>query len=920
MAVIDFGNLDGAYNMLTHDLSYGVAGAVENGGDFSYGNNLSPLDDIELTGVSLSYVGGANPIAGLMRKIEIAIGNGNETNPDVVIDIGLNVTASLIGDSNDSAENEAVYRFILGGVTTFNFTGSSAGIVAAGDFFDAANGEVIRRGQSDGLTLAGDDTFSGIGANDSFLRGDGDTVTTGARVTGGWDTFSGVFDVVYGDVRQVDAATLFGGNDIYAMTGNWTGDAQTAFFGDAQSVQNGAFVRGGDDTITGVAGTTNIYDIFLDVENVSGASTVEGGDDNVMVAGSGTINVFGDTRDIGGGSEVTGGNDRIDVSAATGAALVYGDFNDITGMSTVTAGNDTLIGGSGNNLLVGDVSQVDTGTGAFVTAGNDLLQGGAGNDSLYGDIRFDATPIGVYGDDTLEGGPGADFLNGNGGEDWASYASSAAAVNVRMDSNTYAGGDAAGDILLNIENILGSDFNDILFGDGGNNRLRGGEGGDLMRGGAGVDTVMGEGGDDNIWIENGDVQTGDIYDAGAGDQDQMLIRVTGGPLDLRQVTISNFEKMRVDNQWSGLLTVSINAQQLLDNFGDVFVEPHFGNSFELDVFLDSLADADLSGITFGGFAAFGDYVRLRGTSADNALTGTNVQDSILGEGGDDTLRGGDENDTLEGGAGNDQLFGGSAGDTLEGGDNDDLLVGGASGDWLIGGDGIDTVSYVDASDRVRIDLLNPFNNTGDAVADTVEGVEAYEGSSFGDTMLGDNGQNVLFGGGGGDLMRGRAARDTLEGQAGDDNLNGGKGRDRLEGGLDDDDLFGSTGKDALFGGRGNDTLDGGDGRDNLNGGRDDDLLDGGANDDVITGGLGNDTFVFADGHGTDTITDFDALNAAEKIDLSAVSAITSIGDITNAGGAGSQQGADVLIDTGGGNSILLLNVSLGDLDAGDFIF
>ncbi|MEZ5714935.1 MAG: calcium-binding protein, partial [Paracoccaceae bacterium] len=69
--------------------------------------------------------------------------------------------------------------------------------------------------------------------------------------------------------------------------------------------------------------------------------------------------------------------------------------------------------------------------------------------------------------------------------------------------------------------------------------------------------------------------------------------------------------------------------------------------------------------------------------------------------------------------------------------------------------------------------------------------------------------------------------------------------------------------------------------------------------------------------------DFEATNNAEKIDLSGISAITSLADL-NLGsatlGAATQVGADVVIDTGGGNSITLTGVSLGDLDANDFVF
>ena len=64
------------------------------------------------------------------------------------------------------------------------------------------------------------------------------------------------------------------------------------------------------------------------------------------------------------------------------------------------------------------------------------------------------------------------------------------------------------------------------------------------------------------------------------------------------------------------------------------------------------------------------------------------------------------------------------------------------------------------------------------------------------------------------------------------------------------------------------------------------------------------------------------IDAAEQIDLSAVSAIASLADLDLAdpnAGAVTQVGADVVIDLSGGNSVTLLNVRLGDLDAGDFL-
>ena len=350
----------------------------------------------------------------------------------------------------------------------------------------------------------------------------------------------------------------------------------------------------------------------------------------------------------------------------------------------------------------------------------------------------------------------------------------------------------------------------------------------------------------------------------------------------------------------------------------------------------SAAGGDLSGESLFGFGGTinGGNDRITGSDTnDDTISGEGSQilssaitggdDLLFGMGGDDiiageawqfdggTVIGGD--DLLEGGEGNDALFGEVAiltsgtvlsggNDTLRGGNGNDTLNGGAGGDTLNGGDGLDIATYDDAMAKVRIDLLDLTKNQGDALGDSYISIERFAGGSFNDTFLADNTRNWMAGGDGADELRGRGGRDTLLGDEGVDTLNGGKGRDRLEGGADGDLLLGLGGRDNLRGGKGNDTLEGG------------------AGDDTQTGGKGDDTFVFEDANGEDVITDFDALDDGEKIDLSAVTALNEIGDLTGPGGAASQQGMDVLIDTGGGNSIRLQGVSLGDLDANDFIF
>ena len=70
----------------------------------------------------------------------------------------------------------------------------------------------------------------------------------------------------------------------------------------------------------------------------------------------------------------------------------------------------------------------------------------------------------------------------------------------------------------------------------------------------------------------------------------------------------------------------------------------------------------------------------------------------------------------------------------------------------------------------------------------------------------------------------------------------------------------NSGDDSLNGGAGNDTIRGGEGNDTLNGG---------AGDDFINGGAGNDVYVFAPGHGNDTLTEDDEGREDNYVDLSA---------------------------------------------------
>ena len=184
------------------------------------------------------------------------------------------------------------------------------------------------------------------------------------------------------------------------------------------------------------------------------------------------------------------GNDRID--AGGGDDYVVG-----------SDGADSLDGGPGNADLVvylwsKSAVSVDLASGRSsggtadgdTVSGFEQLAGSAHEDTLMGDAGANAL-YGKGGADLLRGRAGADRLFGEEGSDTADYSGSNAAVSVNLARATASGGHAAGDTLVGIENLVGSDHADTLGGGTGGSKLTGGGGADrfVLAAGHGDDTI-----------------------------------------------------------------------------------------------------------------------------------------------------------------------------------------------------------------------------------------------------------------------------------------------------------------------------------------------------------------------------------------------------------------------------------------------
>jgi Ca2+-binding RTX toxin-like protein len=139
------------------------------------------------------------------------------------------------------------------------------------------------------------------------------------------------------------------------------------------------------------------------------------------------------------------------------------------------------------------------------------VDGFSGDDVLYGGTGFDDLR-GNTGNDQINGGAGADYLDGGADFDLVRYDFATAAVTVSLANGASNTGEAAGDVLLNFEGIVGSNFADALIGDGNANTFFGGLGADAIAGGAGGDTLNGGDGADFLFGE----ADGDLIVGGAG--------------------------------------------------------------------------------------------------------------------------------------------------------------------------------------------------------------------------------------------------------------------------------------------------------------------------------------------------------------------------------------------------------------------
>ncbi|MDO9233516.1 MAG: hypothetical protein Q8N02_00535 [Methylotenera sp.] len=632
---------------------------------------------------------------------------------------------------------------------------------------------------------AGNDVLEGLGGADAFTGGSGnDTVSYAHSIAGVTADLSGTFagtndasgDQFFGIENLTGSNfddSLYGdGNDNILDGGlgtnllNGGGGFDTASYLSATGAVTITLTGGGAGNITG-AGRT---DTLVSIERVIGSSfadTINGsaGDDWIDGGlGADTINAGGGNDTISFASATGGRTVVLNTSSSDGKVLsnfenLYGSaFGDVL---TGDGNNNVIEGGLGNDVLDG-AGGVDTVSyslaasavsvnisGASVLgvavnastggADNDTLSnfenitGSAFNDVLIGDAGNNVINSGD-GDDLLIGGAGADTLIGGNGTDTVSYVNALSGISVTINGVGTLG-DANGDVLTGIENLIGSAFDDVITGDGGNNVIDGGLGIDIIDGGAGIDTIT--------YLTAASAVTVNLGNAG--------VNATGGA---GNDTLTNFENI-IGSNFNDTLTGDGSANTIEGGLGDDVLNGAGGVDTVSYENASGSVSVNISGLVVSGVAA-------------NASAGAAGNDGLSNF------------ENITGSAFNDILIGDANSNVINGGAGDDILIGGAGADTLIGGAGNDTASYINAASAVRATLGGAaLTHLGDALGDTFSGIENLTGSNFNDILYGDSGNNMLIGGLGNDDLRGYDGNDTIDATQGFDQVYGGNGDDTI---------------------------------------------------------------------------------------------------------------------------------------------
>ncbi|CAK0743880.1 serralysin [Gammaproteobacteria bacterium] len=874
----------GGTDLVVASLTYTLGAEVENLTLTGSGANINGMGNTQAN--TINGNGGDNILDGGAGADTLIGKGGNDTYVvDNVGDTGVEVagggTDDLVLASVTYTIPDKVEDLTLTGSANINGTGNTQGNTITGN-----SGDNTLDGQ------AGVDTLIGGDGDDTYIVDNvGDVVTEQAAE--GTDLV--LASVTYTLADNLENLTLTGSSAIDG-TGNTQDNIITGNSG-KNTLDGGAGVDtliggAGDDTyLVDNAGDTTTelagggtdfvlasltYTLGAEVENLTltdgadingtgntQANTITGNSgDNILDGGAGADTLIGrggnDTYVVDDSGDVVvevagGGTDDLVLASITYTLADKVEDLTLTGSANINgtgnAQSNTITGNSGDNIIDGGIG-TDTVSYATATGGVTVSLVGALGQQDTGSAGIDTlisieNLIGSNFDDQLTGNGGDNVIDGCPGIDTLSYATSNHGVIVSLAVSGSQNTFGAGqDTLSNIENLIGTNFGDFLTATASGSQLQGGAGDDTLISGVGDDLLDGGAGNDTASYVNA---TGSVTVSLAIQGAQNTGAAGSDTLvSIENLTGSAFNDQLTDDGNTGsynILDGGAGADTMNGGAGGNFYMVDNISDVINETGTDNYTDSVVSTISYTLGNNLEELYLASGTANING-TGNGSYNILHGNAGDNLLDGGDGADFIDGGAGTDTLKGGKENDTLVVDNIGDVVVENPN-------EGTDTVTAsVDYSLNTNVENLNldgQLNLSG-------------TGNELDNTLNGNAGNNLLNGGAGNDLLLGREGADTMNGGTGDDTYevdnvgdvvteNVGEGTDTVRSsitytlGTNVENLT-LSGTSALNG-TGNEldnTLLGNSASNTLNGGIGNDSLDGSTGADTLIGGTGNDSY------------------------------------------------------------------------------
>ncbi|WP_299781121.1 calcium-binding protein [uncultured Roseobacter sp.] len=483
-------------------------------------------------------------------------------------------------------------------------------------------------------------------------------------------------------------------------------------------------------------------------------------------------------------------------------------------------GSHYIHAGSGNDEVVGS----NYGDLIYGYYGNDVIYTGRGDDTVYGGGGDDNLVLSA-GDDYLHGGTGSDYVSLAYAEDSVTVDLNAGFVRSTTDNRANIGNNT----INYIENVIGSNHRDVVYGNSSSNTAYGGGGNDYFRlrgghdkayGGEGYDTfIEGAGNDFYSGGAGFDKLMLDYYDPADGkgawlDVTKGTLQSRGGELDIGFNRFQGIERFDLTHGDDIVDSSDHVRQQINLERGDDMIVAGFNDVINGGRGKDTL-DLSKNGVKIDryelkeGKGYIGDDALLKFKNIEVFLGSESAETfripymndlTVYAKGGHDMLIASGQNLLLSGDDGNDTFSLHNASGKFYGGNGKDVFhVSNTSGE-IYGGKGSDNVHISKSGvmdELLYVENANVFldsDSHGYVVwyADDADGLyhgadtvyvntgSLVQGSDHDDIFIGNaqsESRMVIRAGDGEDSIYGSEHVDNIAGEGGNDLLEGGQGAD-----------------------------------------------------------------------------------------------------------------------------------------------